>query len=122
MNRILAQDLLVKYGDYLVINDLTIKIPNKKITTIIGPNGCGKSTLLKALTRIIPIQSGNIIIDGKEIIKEDTKVLARKMAILPQTPNVKSGLTVGELVSYGRYPYQKGFGQLTKTDLKHNGH
>lgn len=117
MNRLLAQNLIVKYGDYLVINDLTIKIPNKKITTIIGPNGCGKSTLLKALTRIIPIQSGNIIIDGKEIIKEDTKVLARKMAILPQTPNVKSGLTVGELVSYGRYPYQKGFGQLTKTDL-----
>jgi iron complex transport system ATP-binding protein len=33
---------------------MTMEIPNKKITTIIGPNGCGKSTLLKAITRIIP--------------------------------------------------------------------
>ena len=38
------------------------------------------------------------------------------MAILPQTPDSASGLSVGELVSYGRFPYQKGFGKLTKKD------
>ena len=40
------------------------------------------------------------------------------MAILPQTPESASGLTVGELVSYGRFPYQKGFGRLTKKIMK----
>ena len=40
------------------------------------------------------------------------------MAILPQTPESASGLTVGELVSYGRFPYQKGFGRLTKRDYE----
>ncbi|HZH61685.1 MAG TPA: ABC transporter ATP-binding protein, partial [Metabacillus sp.] len=70
------------------------------------------------ITRIIPHQSGNVILDGGDISKENTKILAKKMAILPQTPESASGLTVGELVSYGRFPYQKGFGRLTKKDYE----
>jgi iron complex transport system ATP-binding protein len=100
------------------VNDLTLEIPDQQITIIIGPNGCGKSTLLKSMSRIIPHQSGSIFLDGSSISKEDTKTLARKMAILPQTPESAAGLTVGELVSYGRFPYQKGFGRLTKKDIE----
>jgi iron complex transport system ATP-binding protein len=59
-----------------------------------------------------------VVLDGKNISKENTKNLAKKMAILPQTPESASGLTVGELVSYGRFPYQKGFGRLTKKDFQ----
>src|SRR5699024_12477532 len=95
---------------------MALTIPDHKITTIIGANGCRKSNLLKAMTRIIPHQKGNIIFDGKEIAKEHTKQLAKKMAILPQTQESASRLTVGELVSYGRFPYQYGFGRLTKRD------
>src|SRR5690606_11274218 len=80
--------------------------------------GCGKSTLLKAITRIISHQSGTIVLDGKNISKENTKTLAKKMAILPQSPESAAGLTVGELVSYGRFPYQNGFGRLTKHDYE----
>lgn len=116
MVRLHTDGLNIGYGDSLIIKNLNIEIPNKKITTIIGSNGCGKSTLLKALTRIIPHRSGSIILDGKNISKENTKQLAKKMAILPQTPENAHGLTVGELVSYGRFPYQKGFGKLTKRD------
>lgn len=116
MVRLHTDGLNIGYGDSLIIKNLNIEIPNKKITTIIGSNGCGKSTLLKALTRIIPHRSGSIILDGKNISKENTKQLAKKMAILPQTPESARGLTVGELVSYGRFPYQKGFGKLTKRD------
>lgn len=118
MVRLSAQDLRIGYDERLIVKNLSITIPDKKITTIIGPNGCGKSTLLKAMTRIIPHQSGTILLDGANISKESTKVLARKMAILPQTPESTSGLTVSELVSYGRFPYQKGFGQLTKKDIE----
>ena len=42
----------------------------------------------------------------------------QKIAILPQSPEVADGLTVGELVSYGRFPHQKGFGRLTAEDKK----
>src|SRR5690625_2322795 len=116
MVRLHTNNLNIGYGEQLIIKDLSIEIPDKKITTIIGSNGCGKSTLLKAITRIIPYQSGSIILDGKNISEENTKRLAKKMAILPQIPESASGLTVGELVSYGRFPYQKGFGRLTKAD------
>lgn len=118
MVRLYTKQLQVGYGERTIVKDLTVEIPDKKITIIIGPNGCGKSTLLKAMSRIIPHQSGSIVLDGVQIAREDTKSLARKMAILPQSPESAAGLTVGELVSYGRFPYQKGFGRLTKEDLE----
>ncbi|WP_408009283.1 ABC transporter ATP-binding protein [Pseudalkalibacillus sp. A8] len=118
MVRLHTTDLNIGYGERLIVKDLTVEIPDKKITTIIGPNGCGKSTLLKAITRIISHQSGTVVLDGENISKQNTKELAKKMAILPQTPESASGLTVGELISYGRFPYQKGFGRLTKRDYE----
>lgn len=114
--RLYTEALNIKHGEHLIVKDLSVIIPDKKITTIIGPNGSGKSTLLKAMTRVIPYQSGAVVLDGKNISTENTKMLAKKMATLPQTPESASGLTVGELVSYGRFPYQTGFGRLTKRD------
>lgn len=118
MERICAKELKVGYGDYLVIDNLSLKIPDKKITAIIGANGCGKSTLLKTLTRIIKYSNGHVLLDGKEIKNIPTKEIAKKIAILPQTPEGAEGLTVEELVSYGRFPYQSGFGRMNKHDLE----
>ncbi|MCP3739400.1 ABC transporter ATP-binding protein [Rossellomorea sp. BNER] len=118
MVRLYTDELNIGYGERLIVKDLSVKIPDRKITTIIGSNGCGKSTLLKAITRIISQQSGSVFLDGENISKENTKVIAKKMAILPQTPESASGLTVGELVSYGRFPHQNGFGRLTKKDYE----
>ncbi|MFD0828151.1 ABC transporter ATP-binding protein [Neobacillus sp. M.A.Huq-85] len=118
MVRLYTNEITIGYGDRVIVKDLSVQIPDRKITTIIGSNGCGKSTLLKAISRIIPHQSGTVILDGKNISQENTKILAKKMAILPQTQESASGLTVGELVSYGRFPYQKGFGRLTKKDME----
>lgn len=116
MHRLYTNDLKIGYGEQLIVKGLSVTIPDRKITAIIGANGCGKSTFLKAITRIIPHQSGEVILDGKSISKENTKQLAKKMAIHPQSPESTSGLTVGELVSYGRFPYQTGFGRLSKKD------
>jgi iron complex transport system ATP-binding protein len=118
MVRLYTAGLHVGYDECLIVRDLSVKIPDKKVTSIIGSNGCGKSTLLKAITRIISHQSGAVILDGKPISKENTKLLAKKMAILPQSPESVNGITVGDLVSYGRFPYQKGFGRLTKKDYE----
>ena len=118
MVRLLTEELNIGYGENSIIKNISIQIPDQQITTIIGPNGCGKSTLLKAMTRIISYQSGAVILDGKKIAEENTQDLARKLAILPQNPDSAKGLTVGELVSYGRFPYQNGFGRLTKRDYE----
>lgn len=114
--RLQIDNIRVGYDDKTIVHDLSIEIPDGKITTIIGANGCGKSTLLKAITRIIPHQSGTVILDGENIHKMNTKHLARELAILPQSPESASGLLVEELVSYGRFPYQKGLGNLSKKD------
>lgn len=118
MKNFMIESIEVSYAENTIIKDLSLEIPLGKITTIIGPNGCGKSTMLKAVGRILKVKNGAVTIDGKNIYELSTKELAQKMAILPQTPTAPDGLTVGELVSYGRYPYQKGLGKLNAEDKK----
>lgn len=114
--RLQVTNLKVGYDAHQIIEDLSIDIPDGQITTIIGANGCGKSTLLKAITRLIPYQSGSVILDGRSIEQMNTKALARELAILPQNPESTSGLLVEELISYGRFPHQKLFSNLTQKD------
>lgn len=111
-----GQNISVGYGSATIIPELSVKIPAARITSIIGPNGCGKSTLLKALARMLPVQSGSVLLDGVAIATMPTGAIAQKMAMLPQGPQAPGGLTVRELVSYGRYPHQKGFGRLKDED------
>ncbi|OPF50986.1 iron-dicitrate transporter ATP-binding subunit [Clostridium baratii] len=116
MNCIKTKDLNISYGNLDIVKDLNLEIPKGKITTIIGANGCGKSTILKTLARIIKPKSGSIYINNKELNSQDSKELAKAMAVLPQSPQAPNGLTVEELISYGRFPHQKGFGKLKDED------
>ncbi len=111
-----GEGISVGYQQNIIIPKMDVQIPKGKITSIIGPNGCGKSALLKALSRMMPVQSGAVLLDGQAIATLPTVEVARKMAILPQSPQAPGGLTVEELVSYGRYPHQKGFGKLNEED------
>lgn len=116
MNSITTQSLAIAYEDALIVKNLDMQIPHKKITSIIGPNGCGKSTVLKAVGRILKPKKGLVYLSGEDINTLSTKDIAKKMAILPQTPTAPSGLTISELVAYGRFPHQKGFGKLSAED------
>lgn len=118
MDSIKTQKLDIAYDEALIVKALNMNIPHGKITSIIGSNGCGKSTVLKAVGRILKPKDGSVYLSGEDIRKLSTKEIARKMAILPQTPTAPSGLTVSELVAYGRFPHQKGFGKLTPEDKK----
>ena len=108
----------VGYGDRVIIEPMDVAVPAGEITSIIGPNGCGKSTLLKALSRTMPLRGGAVYLDGRAIAEMPTAEVARRMALLPQSPQAPAGLTVGELVALGRYPHQKGFGRLTDDDKR----
>lgn len=116
MNSITTTNLAIAYEDKLIVNGLNMNIPKGKITTIIGPNGCGKSTVLKTIGRILKAKEGLVYLNGDDIRNLSTKEVAQKMAILPQSPQAQGGLTVGELVSYGRFPHKKGFGKLSPED------
>lgn len=111
-----GEGISVGYEDRIIIEPMDVALPEGKVTSIIGPNGCGKSTLLKALSRTMPTRSGAVYLNGAAIAQLPTAEIARQMALLPQSPSAPGGLTVKELVSYGRYPHQKGFGRLTDKD------
>ncbi|MGO4108624.1 ABC transporter ATP-binding protein [Paenibacillus sp. YAF4_2] len=118
MIRLTTSNLDIAYDDRLIVQNLNIAIPQGKITALVGSNGSGKSTILKTMARLMHPSGGSVLLDGRSIHKQSTKEVAKQLAILPQNPTAPDGLTVAELVSYGRFPYQKGFGSLTKEDRR----
>lgn len=114
--RLQAENIQVSLNNNLILDGVNLEIPDKKVTVIIGPNACGKSTLLRSLSRLQPVSKGAVILDGNEINKQNTKMVARKLAILPQIPISPDGIRVLDLVSRGRTPYQSALGQWTGED------
>lgn len=106
----------LRYGAVRVIEDLSLDFPAGAVTALIGPNGCGKSTLLKSLTRIVQPVSGDIAVEGKPVGDYSAKALAKKIAFLPQVLPVPDGITVRQLVAYGRSPHNDIWGRLSNSD------
>ena len=121
MSNIIKSEIQVKnlelfYGENKALKNISIDIEAKKVTALIGPSGCGKSTFLKTLARINKPKAGEIFINKKDIKKINEKNIAKEVAFLPQGPVCPSGLTVRELVAFGRFPHQKMIGGLTSYD------
>ncbi|PIC64679.1 cobalamin/Fe(3+)-siderophore ABC transporter ATP-binding protein [Sporosarcina sp. P13] len=116
MSMLEANSLTLGYGDTKIIEDLQLTIPEGEITVFVGANGCGKSTLLRSLARLIKPQVGGIVLDGEQLRRYSTKEVAKKLAILPQTPLAPEGLTVLQLVKQGRYPHQSWIKQWSNED------
>lgn len=102
-----VKNLTVSYGSQRALNDISIDIPDKKITAIIGPSGCGKTTLLKSFNRLLELQegvkvNGRVLVDGEDINDPKVEVthLRRKMGLLFQRPQVLP-MSIYENVAYG---------------------
>lgn len=111
-----TEDITIQYGDHIVSQNLSVKIPHKSFTVIVGPNACGKSTLLRALSKLIKPTAGHVLLDGKNISTYKSKEVARKLGILPQSSTAPDGITAANLVAHGRYPYQNLVRQWTDAD------
>jgi iron complex transport system ATP-binding protein len=116
MNQLHAEDLSLAYDGHEVIHQLSLAIPPQKITALVGPNGSGKSTLLRGLARLMKPRRGAVYLDGQTIHRLPTKYVARQLAILPQRPEAPDGLSVRELVAFGRFPYQGLLGVASEED------
>jgi phosphate transport system ATP-binding protein len=106
-SHIRIQDLSVAYGEQQVLKNVTLDIPDKKITVIIGPSGCGKTTLLKSLNRLLDSVDGvkiegNIFVDGEDIYDPKTEVthVRKKMGLLSQKPQVLP-MSIFDNIAYG---------------------
>ncbi|WP_297435774.1 ABC transporter ATP-binding protein [uncultured Clostridium sp.] len=111
-----AKNLTKKYGSKKVVDDVSIKIEKGKLTSMIGPNGAGKSTVLSMISRIMKMDGGEVIIDGKNLNDWDEKELSKTISILKQSNNINVRLKIRELVEFGRFPYCDG--RLKDEDYK----
>lgn len=109
--------LTVGYGPQApVVSDVDIALRPGHVTVLVGANGCGKSTLLRTLAALQEPLSGAIRVSDRDISGMSRRELARELAFLPQSPLVPAGVTVAELVRYGRYAHTGAFSRHTSTD------
>jgi iron complex transport system ATP-binding protein len=116
VSKLRTEKVTLAYDEVTVVRDLTIEVPEGKMTSVVGPNGCGKSTLLRSLARLMKLRGGAVYLDGAAISKLPTREVAKRLGILPQSPAAPEGLTVRELAAQGRYPHQGWLRQWSKGD------
>lgn len=111
-----VREVTKRYGSKAVVDAVSLVIPRGGITSFIGPNGAGKSTLLSMISRLLPRDGGEILLDGQDVARIKSYELAKRLAILKQDNQVSVRLTVRELVGFGRFPYSQG--RLTAEDRR----
>jgi len=102
-----VENLSVYYGGNQVLKNISIAIPDRKITAIIGPSGCGKTTLLRCFNRLIDTVdgirvTGKVLVDGDDIFdpNQDVTAIRKKMGLLSQRP-FPLPMSIYENVAYG---------------------
>lgn len=113
---IVLEALSAGYHQQVIVDNINLTIPAGKMTVLVGANGSGKSTLLGTIARMLKPLGGSVLLDGKAIHQQPTKAVSRQLGILPQSPIVPEGLTVFELVSRGRFPWQSFMRQWSEDD------
>jgi len=102
-----VEGLNVHFGGEHVLKDISLSIPDRKITAIIGPSGCGKTTLLRSFNRLIDSSegvrvSGRVMVDDENILDAKAEVthIRRKMGLLLQRP-YPLPMSIYDNVAYG---------------------
>ena len=102
-----VRNLSFAYGKNRVLKDISFRIKEGGITTIMGANGCGKTTLFSLMTRNLYPRRGDIFLKGKNIQNLGLKEFARRVSIVHQYNTSSDDITVERLVSFGRTPHMK---------------
>ncbi|WP_442806155.1 ABC transporter ATP-binding protein [Streptomyces sp. NBC_01257] len=106
-----ATDLTVAYDGTDVVHQADLRLPRGQVTALIGPNGSGKSTLLRAVARLHRARTGSITLEEGDGGPVDALALsrtdfARRITLLAQSRATPAGLSVREVVAFGRHPYR----------------
>ena len=80
LEKIQTENMFLYYGTKMALNDISITIPEKKVTAFIGPSGCGKSTFLRSLNRMNDLIDG-VKIEGK-IIVDDINIYGKNIDVV----------------------------------------
>lgn len=107
-------DVTVAYDGTDVVHQADLRLPRGRVTALIGPNGSGKSTLLRALARLHRARTGSLTVSAEDAEPVDAFALsrtdfARRITLLAQSRTAPAGLSVREVVAFGRHPYRQRF-------------
>ena len=111
-----VEELSYSYREKKVLDSISLSVGKGEILGILGPNGCGKSTLLKNLNRNLSPEHGCVLIEGDDIADMRKKDIAKKVAVVPQSNEIRFAFTVREIVEMGRMPFQESLRGLTSDD------
>lgn len=90
-----------------VVRGASIRIRTGEVTALVGPNGSGKSTLLRTLARLNRPMGGEVHLDGDTpALALTAQEFARRVTMLPQSRPTPGGVTVADVVAYGRHPHR----------------
>lgn len=111
-----VKSLYVSYGNRQVLKNISIQIPAGRILAVIGPNGAGKTTLIRAVSGIVPLQAGQVLVQGRDLNQLSISDRARWIAVVPQARNMPPAFTAWETVLLGRTPHLNWLGQISPRD------
>ncbi|MGI5357959.1 ABC transporter ATP-binding protein [Streptomyces sp. CA-252508] len=107
-----ATGVTVAYDGVDVVHDASLTLRPGEVTALVGPNGSGKSTLLRTIARLQRPRTAGLVIDGDtDGLALSPREFARMVALLTQGRPTPSGLTVRDVVEFGRYPYRGRWGR-----------
>ncbi|MFE0890001.1 ABC transporter ATP-binding protein [Streptomyces rochei] len=107
-----ATDVTVAYDGVDVVHGAAVRLRPGEVTVLVGPNGSGKSTLLRTVARLQRARSATLRIDdGIDGMALTSREFSRHVALLTQGRPTPGGLTVRDVVEFGRYPYRGRWGR-----------
>ena len=112
-----AADVTCRFGRAAVLHGVSLDVARGGITGVLGPNGSGKTTLLRILSGALAPTSGAVCLDDAPIASVPKRVLARRLAVVPQDIHPVFDYTVLDLALMGRYAHLGPFGFETAKDL-----
>ena len=115
---LVVKDVHVTLGKAKIVNGVSLHVGERQSVGIIGPNGCGKSTLLKAIYRVNPIDSGEVLLNGQNVTKMSPKEAARHIAVVGQFNELAFDFSVQDMVLMGRSPHKKMMESYSEADYK----
>ena len=113
-----TKDLYYNYKEKPVLENINFELVPGEILGIIGPNGCGKTTLLGNLNKNLSPKGGCVMIRDTDLEDLKKKEIAKEIAVIPQTNEIKFSFTVREIVSMGRMPFQEAFQGESYDDIE----
>lgn len=98
------------YDGVDVVHGASLSLRPGRVTVLVGPNGSGKSTLLRTVARLQRPRTAALVVDGADGLALTPREFSRRVALLTQGRPTPSGLTVRDVVEFGRYPHRGRWG------------